>query len=207
MMLRGNAASIEPKGILVVHSDDDGFRPLLERARERGFLAVSVVTDDDDDIAAPTTMAAAGLLRGSDVVLGPLLFGRRWRKKKDNDDPAAADRGAAAGKNDVDGAAGEDGEREGRAAKEVSFDAPPSWPSSASSQVVVGNDLATMHAISVSDAGFRFMSKRTVGETNSHDFLLENNEENLAIWRLTHGPAEATRFPAMGFVGQSAKRK
>ena len=155
MMLRGNAASIEPKGILVVHSDDDGFRPLLERARERGFLVVSIMaaTDDDDIAAAPTT-TATGLLRSSDVVLGPLLFGRRWRKKKDNDDPAAADRGAAAGKNDVDGAAGEDGEREGRAAKEVSLDAPPSWPSSASSQVVVGNDLATMHAISVSDAGF-----------------------------------------------------
>ena len=50
MMLRGNAASVEPKGILVVHSNDDGFRPLLERAREQGFLAVSVVTDDDDDI-------------------------------------------------------------------------------------------------------------------------------------------------------------
>ena len=134
-MLRGNAASIEPKGILVVHSDDDGFRPLLERARERGFLVVSIMaaTDDDDIAAAPTT-TAAGLLRSSDVVLGPLLFGRRWRKKKDNDDPAAADRGAAAGKNDVDGAAREDGEREGRAAKEVSLDAPSSRSSSASSR-------------------------------------------------------------------------
>ena len=62
------------------------------------------------------------------------------RRREDDDDPAAeADRGAAAaaatGKNDVDGAAGEDGVREGRAAaKEVSLNAPPSRPSSASSR-------------------------------------------------------------------------
>ena len=65
----------QPEGILMVYSKDSDFLTLLQDAKRRGFLAVSV-TDE-----VKTT--AGTLLSACDVALGP--FGK-WLHKTDDDD-------------------------------------------------------------------------------------------------------------------------
>jgi len=148
------------KGVLLVYSKDDYFIRLLERARKRGFLAVSATNE---------VRQTEGLLQCSHVVLGP--FGRWMEDYEDFD---------AASPFSIENSSPDEHVRyEGHVIRKVSH-APISLLS------LEAHD-TTVQAVPVSDDGYHFMRRRQCHEPSDGNEFPTTGVHNSVRWHLSNG--------------------
>ena len=160
------------RGVLVIYSKDSDFVPLLQRAKSKGFLTVSMCDEEKQ---------SRMLVSNCDVLVGPLPSFENWLSGDDNvDDIDAVDR-----KKDEDD---DDDEDEGGYEIRDVGSAPISLLSSSAQSSAADGDAKKITAISISDDGHKFMIRRErhCADQKSGD-TADNADNAVAQWDLGIG--------------------
>ena len=147
------------RGVLVIYSKDADFVPLLQRAKKKGFLTVSMSDEEKQ---------SRMLVSNCDVLVGPLPSFENWmiNDREDTTTQRSDISTLLSGDDDVDDIDAVDRKDENDDEEEGGYEirdvgsAPISLLSSSAQSSVADGDAKKITAISISDNGHKFMIRR-----------------------------------------------